>query len=84
MNAYYKKSYIETINPYGDTEERWIYACYSSSVDIWTFRDENGSCEINMCFEDTSKNKLTCIWDIYVGDSRIEITEEEYRKIERR
>ena len=36
-----------------------------------------------MCFEDTSHNKLTCIWDIYAGDSRIEITEEEYRKIER-
>jgi hypothetical protein len=81
MNAYYKKSYIETINPYGDTKERWIYACYSSSVDIWTFRDETGSSEINMCFEDTSDNKLTCIWEIYMGLERIEITEKEYNNL---
>ncbi len=82
MQSFYKSSYTEIINPYGDTKERWIYAHYNSVVDIWTFRDENGSCEINMCFEDTSENKLTCIWGIYTGDNRIEITKEEYENYE--
>ena len=81
MQAYYKKSYRVIVNPYGDTEERWIYGHYNSVVDTWTFKDNDGSTEINMCFEDTSDNKLTCIWEIYMGLGRIEITEKEYNNL---
>lgn len=81
MQAYYKKRYIETIDPYGTTRTRWIYGHYNSVVDMWSFKDNDGSTLINMCFEDTSENKLTCIYDIYTGNNRIEITQEEYNNI---
>ena len=84
MNAYYKSSYIEVVSPWGDTEKHWIYAHYNSVVDTWTFMNENGSSEIYMFFEDTSENKLTCIWGIYTGDNRIEIDKEEYIDILKR
>ena len=43
--------------------------------------DDTGSSEIYMFFEDISNNKLTCIWGIYTGDNRIDITKEEYSNI---
>ena len=81
MQSYYKASYTEIVSPYGDTEKRWIYAHYNSVVDTWTFMDDTGSSEIYMFFEDISNNKLTCIWGIYTGDNRIDITKEEYSNI---
>lgn len=81
MQRYYKASYRELVNPYGDTEQRYIYGHYNSVVDTWAFKDHDGSTEINMCFEDTIPNKLTCMLDIYAGNNVEEITENEYNNL---
>lgn len=81
MQAYYKKSYRVIVNPYGDTEQRWVYGHYNSVVDTWSFKDDSGSTLVNMCFEDLTENILTCMWDIYTNNDVIDITENEYNNL---
>lgn len=83
-HQYYKCKYYTVIDPYGNTETRYVYGHYQGSTDTWGFKDCDGSTLINLCFEDSQYyNKLDAIIDIYKGDNRcITITKEEYENPE--
>lgn len=84
-SQYYKCEYYETIDPYGNTETRYVYGHYQGCTDIWEFKDYDGSALVNFCFEDSQYyNKLDAIIDIYKGENRcVTITKEEYDTIKR-
>lgn len=74
---YFKSDYYEPTSPEGSTQKH-IYAKYNTINNTWTFKDDNGSTLINMCFENTSSNKLDCMFGIYTGQRRIDSNENEY------
>ena len=77
---YYRNSYNESVGFY-ETRKRYIYGYYNSDLNQWAFKDDTGSTMINMCFEDASYNKLTCMMGIYNGTEREPITEHQYRNL---
>lgn len=79
-DIYQKAVYEQTIDINGNYKNKYFYCHYDSCANTYCIKDDTGSTLINMCFEDTTDNKMIALWKLYNWEGE-RITQEEYENI---